>query len=284
MRTFTEFYSENRSEIDAVLFDVDGTLAIGSTPLPGALELLEVLKKDNCPFFLLTNDSCRSRQEKARMLQRANLPVGEKNILSAGNALKWWAERNYKGGLYYLCGSLGDPDYALSAGIEVTRDPVLAPECCGILMGEGRFEWQIQMETVFNILLNRPETPVICVNPDSYWPQADGVNMCVGGGGFTRFICALMKDAGHIIEPIYLGKPYAPIYECVYSFVKENFPGLEIRNARRVMMVGDSLASDIRGGNGAGFTSCLVLTGITTPELAQNAAEERKPSFIFKSV
>ncbi|MBO5308542.1 MAG: HAD-IIA family hydrolase [Lentisphaeria bacterium] len=284
MHTFTEFYKENRADVDAVLFDVDGTLAVGCTPLPGALELLELLKKDHCPFFLLTNDSCRSLREKARLMQGANLPVGQENILSAGNALQIWAERFYTGGLYYLCGSLGDPCYALDAGIEVTRDPALAPACCGIIMGEGRFEWKLQLETVFNMLLKRPDLPVICVNPDSYWPQADGINMGVGGGGFTRFLCALLKDAGHIIEPVYLGKPYSFIYECVSPFVEKNFPGLQIREPRRVMMVGDSLASDIRGGNGAGFTTCLVLTGITSLELAQSAENERKPEYIFKSV
>ena len=284
MQTFTEFYTRNRAEVDAVLFDVDGTLAVGCTPLPGALELLELLKKDRTPFFLLTNDSCRSLREKARLMQGANLPVGEENILSAGNALKVWADEFYKSGLYYLCGSLGDPCYALEAGIEVTRDPALAPSCCGIIMGEGRFEWRVQLETVFNMLLKRPELPVICVNPDSYWPMADGVNMGVGGGGFTRFVCALLKDAGYDIEPVYLGKPYRFIYECVYPFVKKNFPGLEIREPRRVMMVGDSLASDIRGGNGAGFTTCLVLSGITTPALAEQAEKERKPIHIFKSV
>ena len=284
MQSFTEFYIDNRKEIDAVLFDVDGTLAVGSTPLPGALELLALLKKDNCPFFLLTNDSCRSLREKARLMQGAGLPVTEDNILSSGSALKVWAQEFYKGGLYYLCGSLGDPCYALEAGIEVTRDPALAPFCSGIIMGEGRFEWRIQLENVFNMLLKRPDLPVICVDPDSYWPMADGVNMGIGGGGFTRFICALLKDAGHHITPVYLGKPYRFIYECVYPFVKKNFPALEIKSPARVMMVGDSLASDIKGGNGVDFTTCLVLTGITTAEQAQKAEPEKRAVHIFKSV
>lgn len=284
MQTFTEFYLQHRAEIDIVLFDVDGTLATGCTPLPGALELLKLLQDDACPFFLLTNDCCRSLREKARLMQGAHLPIGEENILSSGNALRIWAERCYTGGLYYLCGSLGDPCYAQEAGIEVTREPALAPFCEGIIMGEGRFEWRIQLETVFNMLLKRPELPVICVNPDSYWPTADGVNMGVGGGGFTRFVCALLKDAGHLVEPVYLGKPYRYIYECVYPLAQKHFPHLEIPSPRRVMMVGDSLASDIRGGNGAGFTTCLVLTGITSPELAQQADADRSPVHIFTGV
>ena len=284
MRTFTEFYIENRKNIDAVLFDVDGTLAVGSFPIPGAKELLELLEKDGCPYFLLTNDGCHSRMEKALFLKRANLAVSEKNILSSGNALKWWAERHYNGGLFFQSGNFGEPNFAAEAGIAVTREPALAKQCCGVLMGEGAFDWRLNLEVVFNMLLHHPEYPVITANPDSYWAMPDGKSMGVGSGALTRFICGLLKEAGVTVEPVYLGKPYLPIYECVYSFVRDNFPGLEIRDPKRVMMVGDSLASDIRGGNGAGFTTCLVLTGITTPELVEQADADRRPDEIFKSV
>lgn len=284
MRTFTEFYIENRQNTDLILFDVDGTLSVGSTPLPGARELLELLKKDRCPFFLLTNDSCHSCQEKARFMQNADLPVTEDNILSAGNALKWWADKHYEGGLFYQCGSLGEPSFAAEAGIQVTREAALASQCCGVLIGEGRFDWQRQLETVFNILLKHPELPLITANPDSYWPMPDGCGMGVGSGGLTRFICMLLKDAGILKEPVWLGKPYDPIYQCVYSFFESKFPGVKISDSKRVMMVGDSLASDIRGGNSAGFTTCLVLSGITSLEMAEQADITRKPAEIFKSV
>ena len=49
-------------------------------------------------------------------------------------------------------------------------------------------------------------------------------------------------------------------------------------------MLGDSLASDVRGANRAGFTSALVLTGITTPEMAANADGEFRPGLIFNSI
>lgn len=284
MQTFTDFYHAHRSELDAVFFDIDGTLLHGSTALPGAADLLEQLRRDDCPCFLLTNDSCHSRKEKARFMQRAGLPVGEENILSAGNVLKWWAERHYNGELFFQFGSLGEPDYASAAGIEVTREAALAKECRGVIMGEGCFDWRQNLETVFNIFLEHPEYPLLVANPDSYGATADGSKMSISSGGFTRFICNLLADAGRQVEPIYLGKPYSPFYNCACAFVREQYPELTLGDRSRIMMVGDSLKSDIRGGNLAGFTSCLVLSGLTSREAGLAAVGEMKPNLIFQSV
>ncbi len=284
METFTDFYMQHKTEFSAVFFDIDGTLLAGNEPLPGAAELLEMLQKDRVPYFLLTNDSCHSQAEKARFMRRAGLIADETNIISSGNVLKWWAERFYNGGLFFRFGSLGEPDYAISAGIEVTREAALAPECRGVIMGEGCFDWRQNLETVFNIFLKHPDYPLIAVNPDTYGSTADGSKMSISSGGFTRLICSLLEDAGVHIEPVFLGKPYASFYQCAYSHIKEQFPALEGLDPRRIMMVGDSLKSDIQGGNSAGFTTCLVLSGVSSLKAAEEAPGAQKPDRIFRSV
>ena len=84
------------------------------------------------------------------------------------------------------------------------------------------------------------------------------------------------------IEPIYLGKPHAAIYEHTLYELERRF-GVE-PEPECILMLGDSLASDVRGANRAGFTSALVLTGITTPEMAANADGELRPGLIFDSI
>ena len=42
-RFFDYFRREGREKADVILFDIDGTLAYGGRPLPGAGELLEYL-------------------------------------------------------------------------------------------------------------------------------------------------------------------------------------------------------------------------------------------------
>ena len=140
------------------------------------------------------------------------------------------------------------------------------------------------MEAVFNFFLEHPEYPFITANPDSYWPSLHHSGMGIGAGAQTRFLCAVLNDAGKKISPVYLGKPYAPIYQCALPFLQKSFPERKFEDMGRLAMVGDSLASDIFGANVNGLFSCLVLSGITTMELAENAPVERKPQAIFKSV
>lgn len=280
---FTEYYLTNKNTLDAILFDVDGTLSSGGKPLPGAKELLELLEVDRFPYVLLTNDSCNSCRQKSEILQRAGLPVPEQKILSSGNALKYWAEQNhYSGELFFQCGNLGN--YPALAGINVTTDPAAIHQCKGVLAGEGKYEWQSSMEAVFNLLLAHPEYPYIVADPDSYWPSFFHSGMGIGAGAQARFLCAVLRDAGKEVEPVYLGKPYAPIYQCAFPFLRSTFPEKEFQNPKRIAMIGDSLASDIRGANANGLLSCLVLSGITTPELAAKAPDDRKPDLIFRSV
>lgn len=283
--TFTEFYQIHRNRLQAALFDIDGTLSIGSRPLPGAARLLEMMAADNFPFLLLTNDSCHSTAEKAEILQNAGLPVTEERIISAGDVLKQWAKSSgYRGELFFQCGQLGNPPYAAMARINVTDDPARIDECYGVLCGEGLFNWQASIEAVFNYFLVHPEAPLVVANPDSYWPSCHHDGMGIGAGAIARFIISLLRDAGVKKEPVYLGKPYAPIYQYALETLRRTFPYVNPLDAARTAMVGDSLASDIRGGNANGLFTCLVLTGITDMTLAENATAERRPAAIFESV
>ena len=282
--TFTEFFLRcGREKFDVILFDIDGTLAAGGRPLPGARELLLLLERENFPFLLLTNDCCSSRKEKAAMLQKKSIPVSEEQIYSCGDVLKLWKKNsNYKGELFYRCGRLGNPDYAEAAGIKVTSELEALPRCQGVIWGEGAFDWREVFEGIFNFFLTNPEAPLVVVNPDSCWPSSRHSGLGIGSGAQARFICTILKENGISVEPVYIGKPYPLVYQSVAAELEERF-GRKIA-PERIAMVGDSLASDIQGANANGLCSCLVLSGITDLSLAAAAPEERKPRLIFSGV
>jgi len=282
-RTLREYYRECRERFDAILFDADGTLSVCGTPLPGASELLERLNADGFPYLLLTNDASHSCRRKAELQQRAGLPIREEQILSSGDALIAWARQNYHGELFFQAGTLGTPGFAELAGIRITQDPRMLDSCAGVLMGEGRYDWQPAWEGVFNFLLRRPEVPLVVPNPDSCW-KSRGEGYGFGSGAPARFLCGLLKEVGVEKEPVYLGKPYDPVYRCAFARLERQFPVLAPLCPERVLMVGDLLDSDILGGNRNGLTSCLVLTGVSSMAMASAAAPERRPRLIFCSV
>ena len=282
---FSEFFRTHSDDFDAILFDVDGTLASGSVPLPGTGEFLSYLESIKFPYFLLTNDSCNSRAQKARYLAKGGIPVTEERVLSAGNAFEWWVKQgNYDGSLFFQYGKLGNPSYVEAAGIKVTTDPERIYECGGVLCGEGVYDWQPAIEAAFNLLYKHPEYPLIVANPDSYWPSLRVNGWGIGAGAVARFICQVLADAGKEVKPFYLGKPYPPIYQCVFPFLKRLFPEKEFNDPTRILMIGDSLKSDILGANTNGMSSALVLSGVTTMEHVEKAPQNEQPEFIFSGI
>jgi ribonucleotide monophosphatase NagD (HAD superfamily) len=55
---------------------------------------------------------------------------------------------------------------------------------------------------------------------------------------------------------------------------------------KKVLMVGDSLASDILGANKVGLSSCLLLTGVTSKAMTQriNKDSQQLPTYQFESL
>ena len=81
----------------------------------------------------------------------------------------------------------------------------------------------------------------------------------------------------------YLGKPYPAIFEYTFSLLSERFKLPLDTPKKQVIMFGDSLRSDILGANKVGFTSALMLTGITNLNQAEDAGKQLKPDYVFKS-
>ncbi len=282
--TFRQWWREHNDDYRAILFDIDGTLVAGTQTLPGANDLLIQLRGMNFPFCLLTNDGNHSICEKSRIMLDAGLKVNQQEIVSCSMALTEFVEKNnYSDSLFFVMGSLGKPCFAELAGLRVCRDVRKIKDCRGVIVGEGFYDWHSNINAVFNFLAQHPERPLITPNPDSYWPNGKDGEFGIGAGGKTRFICTILEERGVNIKPIYLGKPYRAIYEYAVHRLKKRFD-LESIDYSEILMLGDSLKSDVRGANWLGMTSCLVLTGITTAELADKATNEFKPDLTFANL
>ena len=282
--TFQEFLAKYQQEIDAVLFDIDGTLVAGGEPLPGANALLKELRQSGFPFAIVTNDANHSKEEKSVLATRSGVEFFPDEIVSSGGALTGFVEKSdLRGKLFFIMGELGNPCYAENAGLQTTRDPRRFEECAGVIQGEGTYDWMEHMTAAFNFFRYHPEAHYIVPNPDVFWPGRPGL-LGVGAGGQAQFICHLLAHQGIRREPVYLGKPYAPIYDNALEFLHRKYGLSRDLDRKRVLMVGDSLTSDIRGGNENGLTSVLLLTGITSKEQADHAAGIFRPAWCFETL
>ncbi|HCE45915.1 MAG TPA: hypothetical protein DET40_20410 [Lentisphaeria bacterium] len=284
-QTFNEWWKNNSCDYRAMLFDIDGTLIAGRKVMPGASSLIKRLETAKFPFYLLTNDGNHSTEEKSGMLKRAGLDIRPDRIVSCADALVPFVENNMlKGKKFFVMGDLGKPNFAEKAGLKVERMTRKICECQGVIVGEGTYNWQSNISAAMNFFIKYPDRFLVVPNPDSYWPNGASGELGIGAGGKARFICTILSDYGIRKNPIYLGKPYSAIFDHAFEILITSFNLPANLQKKQVLMLGDSLASDIRGANNFGFTSGLVLTGITNQDHLKKAKPSFRPDFVFPSI
>ena len=276
--TFQAWFDRHRDDFDALVFDIDGVLIAGGNQIPGSVERLRRLRAEGVPFSLLTNDGNHSVAQKISRLERHGFELRPEEVTSCSDGLvEAVRDQGLAGQLFFILGDLGKPCYAEQAGLRTTRDLRLLPECDGVIVGEAHYDWEPVINGVVNAFIRRPARAFLVPNPDEYYPGRDG-GIAIGAGGVARFIAKTLEVYGIKLEPNYLGKPYQPIFEHQHA-------GLERRLGRsvprrRVLMLGDSLASDIRGAKEFGYRAGLLLTGITREQHLPTAAV--RPDHVFR--
>jgi len=271
---------------EAVLFDIDGTLVRGGGALPGAGELLAWLRAARLPFLLLTNDGNHSTAEKTGFLARAGLAVPPHEIVSCADAIiDFVAEQRLHDQNVFIMGDLGVPCYAERAGLRPVRSLPQLADCAGVIIGEANYDWESTFNAVINFFIRRPKAFLVVPNPDTYWPGKHG-EIHIGAGGKARFLQLVLAEYGVPLAPHYLGKPNAAIFQRALGRLTELYNLPRPPAPERVLMVGDALRSDIRGGNGMQFATALMLTGITPEEQAvrPDLPTDLRPSLIFRTL
>lgn len=262
--------------------DMDGVLILGHRALPGAQALLEFLRAEALPFMLLTNDGSRSHEERRQKLARGGLEVTVEDIVCSTDGIYELLESRpaYRELRYFVLGYLGDPHYADLAGLTHTSDLAELAQCDGVIMGEGEehYDWERSFTAIINFLVAHPGAPLIVPNPDEYYPK-DGGELRVGAGGQARFIQQVVSAHGEPASMHYLGKPYGPIYAHTHHALEAKAGQSLARD--KILMMGDSLHSDMRGGLDFGYRTALLLTGITRPDKLA-AQQEIRPELVFE--
>ncbi len=91
--------------------------------------------------------------------------------------------------------------------------------------------------------------PMLCANPDRQVRVGGRLYWCAGA------LAEIYERLGG--QVIYPGKPHAPIYALALEKLGFNGP-----TARRILCIGDSPSTDIRGARAMGFDSLYVGTGL----------------------
>ncbi len=278
--TLKGWLSSHGASLDALVFDIDGVLLVKGKAAPGSRALLAMLRKETIPFYLLTNDGDHSTREKSQILNASGIDVRPREIVSCAHGLVGlFQDKKISTAPFFIMGNLGSPCFAEDAGLKTTRNIQEIDTCQGIIVGEKGYDWEPTINAAVNFFVKNPRAPLIVPNPDEYYPGHTG-QLCIGAGGVGRFVSRVLETYGIKINPLYLGKPFAPIFQKTHALLEEKC-GRQIPRDR-VLMIGDFIKSDIQGALNFGYRSALVLTGVTTVEVAENSAVQ--PDMIFQTL
>ena len=85
-----------------VVFDMDGVLFLGNTPLPDAAPAVERLKQSGTTVRYLTNNSTQTRQFYAKKLAGFGIAVTPDEIVTSASATAAWIAANTKVNKYLI--------------------------------------------------------------------------------------------------------------------------------------------------------------------------------------
>ena len=244
---------------DAFCFDGYGTLYNrGSFVYPGAMEWFKMLRRAGKHLRLVTNAASDVDEVLARDADKRGFDFSTEETISSGSLLKdLCAELRSRGlklrEVYYIGRETGKNVLATSGITAVAMDAEPAEPIVAISSAKDTPETYARAVKI----LQRPGAILLVLNSDAWAPkipEENGVTVRepVSGALSERLRRDSMCDAngGEGCATYYLGKPFPAIWERV----KASLPA-----GSRVLMIGDTLGTDVYGAKIAGFDSALVV-------------------------
>lgn len=256
-----------------VLLDAFGVLVDKQGPLPGAIDLISTLTAEAKPWFILTNSASRLPETMARHYGEQGFAIPVERIISSGMLLQgYFSEHQLVGARTLVLGPDNAQEYARRAGAEVVPMDYDGDVEVVVIADQAGYDLLPVMNHAMSLILRLVDAGlaphlVLC-NPDIIYPVAAG-QYGFTAGGLAAMIDAILLERypGSGIRFTPLGKPHAPIFA----------EGVKRIGSQNVVMIGDQLATDIKGARDFGIDSILVNTGLT---MHQNMyAPEHRPTW-----
>ncbi|MGO8950934.1 MAG: HAD-IIA family hydrolase [Ktedonobacterales bacterium] len=252
----------------AYLLDLDGVVYRGEQVLPGARELVEWLDATGKKVVYLSNNSIATPQQVEAKLWRLGMPRPQGRVLTAGSVAARVLAQRFPEGRVFVLGLPPIEELMEKAGLQVAwTEHAEGQVPDAILVALDRSLTYGRLHRALQAILGG--AAFYAVNRDPRLPVEDG--FLPGTGSIAA---ALEYASGQRAEII--GKPEPAI-------VLEAMHLLGVL-PDQTLMVGDGLDLDIVAGRSAGVTTALVLTGLTTPEQAEQSTGARRPHMVFRDL
>lgn len=235
--------AELADDFDVFLLDAFGVLNVGETAIQSAPARVLALQKAGKRVLVLSNGATYPADAARAKYARLGFHFALSDVVSSRDALALALVGDRSG----CWGAM-----AVSASrLDEFPVPVrlLGHQCadfdaaCGFLLLSTN-AWDADQQEILCQSLAQNPRPVLVGNPDIVAPREAGLSLEPG-----HFAHQLVDLTG--VVPQFFGKPFGNVYDLAFSRLGEV-------DKSRVLMVGDSLHTDILGGAAYGIKTALV--------------------------
>ncbi len=260
--------------IDGFVFDLDGTVYLGESALPGAVDAIAELRRRGKRVLFVSNKPLEPRSAYARKLTRLGVPAGDEDVITSAYVLARYLAVQEPGLRYYVVGEENLRTELRGQGLSVAeeladQDPMDVVRPIGIDAVVVAFDRTLdyrKLNTAYQAL--RSGARYFATNGDNTCPMPDGDVPDAGA------ILAYMEQLTGRRPELIAGKPSTVILETALE--RLDLP------AERCLMAGDRLETDIRMGKEAGMVAAVVLTGVSTRGDAEQASP--RPDVVLENL
>lgn len=245
---------------DALLLDLDGVVYLSKEPVPGAVEAISAAQEAGVACLYVTNNANRPAPEVAEQLRGFGLSLDDDDIVTSAQVAARLVRDTFGESATVL--PIGGPGVRLAleqVGLGMVASATEHPTA--VMQGYGPdVNWKDLAEASYAI---NGGARYVATNTDLTIPTSRGI--APGNGSLVAAVRLAIKE-----DPLVAGKPEpAPFWQAAARAGAEN-----------PLVIGDRLDTDILGGNRAGYTTLMVLTGVHGTDDLLAADADHRPTLI----
>ncbi|MGI5351482.1 HAD hydrolase-like protein [Streptomyces sp. CA-250714] len=255
---------------DTALLDLDGVVYAGGEAVPHAVDSLAAARESGLRLAYVTNNAARTPQTVAAHLTRLGVPAAAEEVITSAQAVaRLIAEQVPRGARVLAVGADGLRVALEERGLTVVETADEEPAAVVQGYGGPAMEWGRLIEAAIAV---QRGVPWFASNTDLTIPSGRGI--APGNGSAVEVVRIATRWLRTPPEPQVAGKPLPPMHR--ESILRTG--------ARRPLVVGDRLDTDIEGAHAGRVDSLLVLTGVTDAAQLLAARPVHRPTYVARDL
>jgi NagD protein len=248
---------------EAYIFDIDGTVCLGEGLIPGAGEAIRRLRALGKRTVFLSNNTTRTRAAYAEHLTELGVATAPDDVVNSSLVMIDYLRQRMPAARLLVIGEEALIADLEAAGFTVTANGVGAE---AVIASFDRGFSYAKLQAAFDAI--RGGARFFATNADRYRPLLNG-----GEPDAAAVIAAIEACTDRRCEEI-VGKPSRLTLDYLVAHLA--------RRASDCIVIGDRLETDIQMARDASIASALVLTGATTPAMAESS--DIRPTYVLRSL